>query len=128
MRLEHIPIVLGVIASLMAAFVLYDAASPEAARPFRERRRRQRAEINAAGEWLVGIGIASLAAALFGGESWRWTTVAVMTGTALIIAGAIFNRAYLREMLLYRGAARRTEEHETPPVAKKDDDRKLRIR
>ena len=128
MRLEHIPIVLGVIASLMAAFVLYDAASPEAARPFRERRRRQRAEINAPGEWLVGIGIACLAAALFGGEGWRWTTVAVMTGTALIIAGAILNRGYLREMLLYRGAARRTEEHEVPPVAHKDDDRKLRIR
>ena len=128
MRLEHIPIVLGVIASLMAAFVLYDAASPEAARPFRERRRRQRAEINAPGEWLVGIGIACLAAALFGGERWRWTTIAVMTGTALIIAGAILNRGYLREMLLYRGAARRTEEHEVPPVAHKDDDRKLRIR
>jgi hypothetical protein len=128
MRLEHIPIVLGVIASLIAAFVLYDAASPEAARPFRERRRRQRAEINAPGEWLVGIGIACLAAALFGGERWRWTTVAVMTGTALITAGAILNRGYLREMLLYRGAARRTEEHEVPPVAHKDDDRKLRIR
>ena len=51
-----------------------------------------------------------------------------MTGTALIIAGAVLNRGYLREMLLYRGAARRTEEHEVPPVAHKDDDRKLRIR
>ena len=27
-----------------------------------------------------------------------------------------------------RGASRRTEEHETPPTAHKDDDRKLRIR
>ena len=41
---------------------------------------------------------------------------------------AIINRAYLREMLLFRGASRRTEEHETPPTAYKDDDRKLRIR
>ena len=128
MRLEHIPIVLGVIAGLMAAFILYDAASPDAARPFRERRRRQRAEINSPGEWLAGIGMACLAAALLGGERWRWTTIAVMAGAALIVAGALLNRAYLREMLLYRGAARRTEEHEVPPVAHKDDDRKLRIR
>ena len=128
MRLEHIPIVLGVIVSLLALVVLYDAASPEAARPFRERRRRQRAEINVPGEWLVGIGIASLAVALFGGEAWRWTTVAVMTGTALIVVGAVLNRSYLREMLLFRGAARRTEEHEVPPVAHKDDERPLRIR
>lgn len=128
MRLEHIPIVLGVIVSLLALVVLYDAASPEAARPFRERRRRQRAEINVPGEWLVGVGIASLAVALFGGEAWRWTTVAVMTGTALIVVGAVLNRSYLREMLLFRGAARRTEEHEVPPVAHKDDERPLRIR
>ena len=128
MRLEHIPIVLGVIASLLALAVLYDAAAPESARPLRERRRRQRAEINVPGEVLVGVGIASLAAALFGGEEWRWTTIAVMTGAALILVGAILNRSYLREMLLFRGAARRTEEHEVPPVAHKDDDRPLRIR
>jgi hypothetical protein len=128
MRLEHIPIVLGVIAALLAAFVLYDAFSPESARPFRERRRRQRAELNVPGQILVGVGIASLAVALFGGERWRWTTIAVMTGTALIILGGVLNRGYLREMLLFRGAARRTEEHEVPPVAHKDDDRKLRIR
>ncbi len=128
MRLEHIPIVLGVIASLLALVVLYDAASPEAGRPHTERRRRQRAEINVPGEWLVGVGIASLAVSLFGGETWRWTTVAVMTGMALIVVGALLNRAYLREMLLFRGPARRTEEHEVPPIAHKDDKRPLRIR
>jgi protein-S-isoprenylcysteine O-methyltransferase Ste14 len=128
MRLEHIPIVLGSIVSLLAAFVLYDAFASENVRPFRERRRRQRAEINVPGEVLVGLGIGALAAALFGGETWRWTTIAVMTGTVLIIVGAVLNRAWLREMLLYRGAARRTEEHEVPPVAYHDDSRKLRIR
>ena len=128
MRLEHIPIVLGSIVSLLAAFVLYDAFASENVRPFRERRRRQRAEINVPGEVLVGLGIAALAAALFGGEVWRWTTIAVMTGTVLIVLGGILNRAWLRETLLYRGAARRTEEHEVPPVAYQDDDRKLRIR
>jgi hypothetical protein len=128
MRLEHIPIVLGTIAGLLAAFVLYDAFAPESARPFRERRRRQRAEVNVPGQVIVGLGIACLSAALFGGEAWRWTTVAVMTGALLIVLGAVLNRGYLREMLLFRGAARRTEEHEVPPVAYRDDDRKLRIR
>lgn len=128
MRLEYIPIVFSALFFLVAAFVFYDAVRPESARPFRERRRRQRAELNVPGEIMVAFGIACLAAALAGGEAWRWTTVAVMCGTALILTGAILNRAYLREMLLFRGASRRTEEHETPPSAYKDDDRKLRIR
>ena len=128
MRLEYLPIVFGSIFALIAAFVLYDAASPESARPFRERRRRQRAELNVPGEGLVGIGTACLAAALFGGERWRWTTIAMMVGTVLVVIGAILNRGYLREMMLFRGAARRTEEHEVPPIAHKDDERKRRIR
>ena len=119
---------LGAFACLRAAFVFYDAFTSETARPFRERRRRQRAEINVPGQVLVGGGMAALAAALFGGEAWRWTTVVVIIGTALLIAGGILNRAWLREMLLFRGSARRTEEHEVPPVAHRDDDRKLRIR
>ena len=128
MRLEYIPIVFSALFFLVAAFVFYDAVSPESARPFRERRRRQRAELNVPGEIMVAFGIACLAGALAGGEAWRWTTVAVMCGTVLILTGAILNRAYLREMLLFRGASRRTEEHETTPTAFKDDDRKLRIR
>jgi hypothetical protein len=108
--------------------MLYDAIRPEAGRPFRERRRRQRAEINVTGEAIAAFGLLCLSAALFGGERWRWTTVAVIAGTTLLIVGTVLNRGYLREMLLFRGAARRTEEHEVPPVAHKDDDRKIRIR
>lgn len=128
MRLEYIPIVFSGLFFLVAAFVFYDAVGPEAPRPFRERRRRQRAELNVPGEIMVAFGIACLAGALAGGEAWRWTTVAVMAGTVLILIGAVLNRNYLREMLLFRGASRRTEEHESPPTAHKDDDRKLRIR
>lgn len=128
MRLEYIPIVLGTIVSLIAAFIIYDAVSPPAARPFQERRRRQRAELNIPGEWMVGLGTFCLAGALFGGENWRWTTVAVLAGTVLIILGGVMNREYLREMLLFRGAARRTQEMELPPDLKPRDDRPLRIR
>ena len=128
MRLEYIPIVFGVIFGLVAGLLLFDAVRPETNRPFRERRRRQRAELNVSGEAIAAFGLLCLAAALFGGESWRWTTVSVIAGTALLILGGILNRGYLREMLLFRGPARRTEEHEVPPVAHKDDDRKMRIR
>lgn len=129
MRLEYIPIVLGVIFALVAAFILYDAFSPGGAAPLRERRRRQRADINVPGEIMAGLGTACLSAALFGGEVWRWTTVAVIAGTVLIVLGATFNRAYLREMLFFRGASRRTEENEVPPVApRKDDEPRMRIR
>ena len=128
MRLEYIPIVLGTIVLLMAAFIIYDAVSPEAVRPFRERRRRQRAELDVPGEWMVGLGTACLAAALFGGERWRWTTIAVLAGVILIVIGAVLNRGFLKEMLLFRGAARRTGEMELPPELRPKDDRPLRIR
>lgn len=128
MRLEYIPIVLGTIVSLAAAFIIYDAVSPESARPFRERRRRQRAELDVPGQWMVGIGTACLAAALFGGERWRWTTIAVISGTVLIVLGAVMNRRYLREMLLFRGAARRTGEMQVPPDLGPKGDGPRRIR
>lgn len=129
MRLEHIPIVLGVLFCLIAAGIIYDAAASGYVRPHRERRRRQRAELDTAGEWLVGLGTACLGAALIGGERWRWTTIAVLSGVVLIVLGAILNRSYLREMLLFRGAARRTGEMEVPPEAgRKDGDPPLRIR
>ncbi len=128
MRLEQYPIVLGVLVCLIAAGIIYDAVSPEQARPFKERRRRQRAELNTVGEWFVALGTACLGAALIGSEGWRWGTVAVLAGVALLIVGVIMNRAFLKEMLFFRGASRRTEEIEVPSDAPKKDERKLRIR
>ena len=124
MRLEYIPVVLGVAVLLVAAGILFDAASPEAARPFRERRRRQRAELDTAGEWLVGFGVACLGVSLIGNEVWRWTTIVVISGVVLIVIGALMNRAYLREVLFFRGAARRGDGKEIP----RNHDFKLRIR
>jgi hypothetical protein len=48
-----------------------------------------------------------MAAALIGRDTWRWGTVTVLAGSALLILGAIMNRQYLKEVLLFRGAARR---------------------
>jgi hypothetical protein len=125
MRLELIPVLLGVLFILLSAGIIYDAAAPSSIRPFRERRRRQRAEIDRTGEWFVALGIACLGASMIGNELWRYTTIVVIAGVALLITGAILNRGDLREILLFRGAARRGHESDTipepPPL-------KLRIR
>ena len=114
MRLEYIPVVLGVLVLVMAAGLIFDAIHPDERRPFRERRRRQRAELDIPGEWLVGLGTACLGVSLIGNEVWRWTTIAVISGIVLIVIGAILNRSYLREMLLFRGKARRSGKMEIP--------------
>jgi hypothetical protein len=128
MKLEQFPLVLGVLVLVIAAAIIFDAISPGTGRPFRERRRRQRAEINTPGEWLVALGTACLGAALIGREDWRWGTIAVIAGSTLLVLGGILNRAFLKEVLLFRGASRRTGEMETPPVAQKKDEPRLRIR
>ena len=129
MRLEYLPVVIGVLVILLGAGIVYDAASPAASRPFNERRRRQRAEIDTPGEWLVALGTLCLGASLIGNEVWRWTTVMVIAGIVLLTVGVVMNRTFLREVLLFRGPARRTSEFETPPIAQpRNDEPRLRIR
>jgi len=122
MRLELIPVVLGVLVLLVAAAIVYDAIRPDDSRPHTERRRRKRAELDIPGEWLVGLGTACLGVSLIGNEVWRWTTIAVISGIVLIVLGTILNRSYLREMLLFRGKSRRSE---NPPAR---EEMRLRIR
>lgn len=128
MRLEHIPIVLGVLVCLIAAGIIYDGVGPEDLRPFKERRRRRRASPNRPGETLVGLGTLCMGAALVGRDEWRWATVVVFAGIALLLIGAVLNRAYLKEMLLFRGAARRGESDDSAPVAEEAKKPPMRIR
>ena len=116
MKLEQFPIVFGILVLLIAIAIAYDSMSPEERRPFRERRRRQRAELNRTGEMFVALGTASVAAALVGRDSWRWGNIAIFTAVALLIVGAAFNHNFLREMLLFRGASRRAAPDEAPPT------------
>ena len=129
MKLAQFPILLGIIVLLIALAIGYDSMSPEERRPFKERRRRKRADLNRGGELLVAMGTASMAAALIGRDSWRWGTIAVFIGVALLVSGAALNRPFLKELLLFRGAARRATPNEAPPP--KPDDVKppnMRIR
>ena len=109
MRLEQFPILLGALVILVGLTILLDAWQAGGVAPLRERRRRTRATPHKAGQTLVALGIFCMAAALIGRDTWRWGTISVLAGTTLIVIGALMNRAYLREVLLFRGAARRGE-------------------
>jgi hypothetical protein len=109
MRLEQFPILLGVIVALVGLTILLDAWQAGGVAPLRERRRRTRATPHKAGQTLVAFGVFCMAASLIGRDTWRWGTISVLAGTSLIVIGALMNKAYLREVLLFRGAARRGE-------------------
>jgi hypothetical protein len=107
MRLEQLPILIGVLIALLGLTILLDAWQAGGVAPLRERRRRARAVPNKAGQSLVALGTLCMAAALIGRDTWRWGTIAVLAGMTLLVIGAILNRIYLKEVLLFRGAARR---------------------
>jgi hypothetical protein len=107
MRVEQFPLLLGVLVALAGLTILLDAWQAGGVAPLRERRRRARAVPNKGGQTLIALGTMCMAAALLGRDTWRWGTISVLTGAVLLILGAAMNRAYLKEVLLFRGAARR---------------------
>jgi hypothetical protein len=107
MKLEQVPILLGVLVALVGLTILLDAWQAGGVSPLRERRRRTRAVPHKAGQSLVALGTLCMAAALMGRDTWRWGTISVLAGILLLLIGAFMNRAYLREVLLFRGPARR---------------------
>ena len=109
MRLEHIPLIIGAIVALIGLAFIADGLMADTARPTTERRRRMRAERSRAGETIVGLGTLCMAAALIGRDTWRYGTVAVLTGGVLLLVGIILNRSFLREALFFRGPARRAD-------------------
>ena len=132
MRLEHLPILLGILVGLVGAGLVGDAWLGDGVAVLRERRRRVRTEPHKGGEALVGAGVLCMAAALIGRDVWRFGTVAVILGAVLVIVGALLNRKYLAELLTFRGAARRGEAGTVPPVPPDASDaagaKRLRIR
>ena len=127
MRLEQIPIVLGIIVALIGLTMALDAWQAGGIAPFRERRRRTRAVPHKLGQTLVAIGTICLGIALIGRDTWKYTTVTVLIGVVLLIVGAIMNRVYLKEVLFFRGAARRGQGGENSRL-KKEPPGKSRIR
>jgi hypothetical protein len=107
MKLEQLPIILGVLIALIGLAIALDAWQAGGVAPLRERRRRTRALPHKAGQTLVALGTLCMGAALIGRDTWRWGTICVMAGSGLLVIGAIMNRQYLKEVLMFRGAARR---------------------
>jgi hypothetical protein len=110
MRLEHLPMLLGILVALVGVGLLADARLADPADVPLERRRRARMERHRVGEGIVGAGVLCMAAALIGGDDWRFGTLAVILGVALVVTGAVLNRKYLRELFAHRGPARRRPE------------------
>jgi uncharacterized membrane protein len=107
MTMEQVPILLGVVMALIGLTILLDAWQTGGVAPLRERRRRTRAMPHKTGQSFVALGTLCMAAALIGRDTWRWGTISVLAGVLLLILGVIMNRTYLKEVLLFRGAARR---------------------
>jgi hypothetical protein len=107
MKLEQLPLLLGILMALVGLTILLDAWQAGGVTPLRERRRRTRTVPHKAGQSLVALGTLCMGAALIGRDTWRWGTISVLAGILLVLIGAIMNRAYLKEVLLFRGAARR---------------------
>ncbi len=114
MRLEQVPLFIGVVVAILGLALVLDAQLPEGFSQSRERRRRARTERNRPGETLMGLGVIAMAAALIGSDEWRFGTLAVLAGVILLGTGAWLNRDYLREFFLFRGASRRGEKRSGP--------------
>lgn len=109
MKLETIPLIMGVIIAIIGLGLIIDARVADRA-PGRERRRRLRLERNRRGELLIGIGVLFMAAAVLGRDTWKYSILAILLGALLLGIGAWMNRSYLRELIFNRGAARRRPE------------------
>ena len=107
MRLETIPLILGVIVCVIGLALVFDAWTPDDVIVKRERRRRPRIERSRGGEAAIGFGIVCMGAAFLGRDTWRYSVIAVIAGAALLLIGALRNRHYLGQAISNRGALRR---------------------
>lgn len=107
MRVETIPVILGILVALVGVGLIADAWLPERVLYRSERRRKERAERHLGGEAAIGLGMLCMAAALIGRDTWKYGTVAVIVGTVLFVSGAWLNREYMKERITNRGALRR---------------------
>lgn len=122
MRIETVPLILGILLGLVGLGLLADAWLPEDAIGVRDRRRAPRTERHHGGEATIGLGVLCIAAALIGRDSWDYVTVAVIAGALLVVIGAWLNRRYLRDRIVNRGALRRGDGHVMKRHEKPDPD------
>lgn len=110
MRLEIVPLIVGVILGLIGLGLVVDAWTPDEIIVKRERRRRPRVERSRGGEAWIGLGIMAMAAAFIGRDTWRYTVVAAIAGGVCLLLGIILSWRYLGSRVANRGALRRRAE------------------
>ena len=120
MRIEIIPLIAAVLVGLIGLGLVLDAWTPDEIIVKHERRRRNRIERHRGGEGAIGLGVLCMAAAFAGRDTWRYSVVAVIAGTVLVLFGAIKNYRYFAAVVSNRGPLRRrqTETVEEPAEVK----------
>src|SRR5215212_10488278 len=107
MRIEIVPLIAAVLVGLIGLGLIFDAWTPDEIIVKHERRRRRRIERDRGGEAAIGFGVLCMAAAFGGRDTWRYSVIAVIAGTVLLVFGAIKNYRYFGATLSNRGALRR---------------------
>jgi Na+/H+ antiporter NhaD/arsenite permease-like protein len=96
MRLEILPIIVGVLIGIIGLGLLFDAWAPDDIIVPQERRRRPRRDRDRLGEALVALGVLAIAAAVIGRDTWRYSIITVIAAAVLLLWGWRRNRSYLR--------------------------------
>ena len=99
MRIEALPLILGVLLGLIGLGLLFDAWAEDGIWKSIERRSRPRMERDRKGEALLGLGVLAMAAAFIGRDTWKYSVVTVIVGSVLMLWGIKRNGAYLRGVM-----------------------------
>ena len=110
MRIEIVPLIVGVLFGLIGLGLVFDAWTPDEILVKRERRRRPRIERNRGGEAAIGFGVLCMAAAFIGRDTWKYSVIAVIAGSVFVLYGVIRNGRFLGQSLSNRGSLRRRPE------------------
>jgi hypothetical protein len=100
MRLEHLPIILGLLFVAAGIALIADALLREEPLMMRDRRKRERAPRHRGGQAAIGLGAIFVAAALIGRDDWRYGTVAVLLGVVAFGTGVSLNWRYVVDFML----------------------------
>ena len=100
MRLEHFPLILGLLFVVAGVALIADALLREQPLMVTDRRKRSRAPRHRGGQVAIGVGTLSVAAALFGRDGWRYGTVAMLLGVVAFGIGVWLNWRYVRDFML----------------------------
>lgn len=126
MRLEQLPILLGIAAAVLGLGLVADGLIPDRSPRRTERRRRSRPTRNRPGEMVLGLGVLAVAAALIGRDSWRYTTLAMVVALVLFAVGLALNIKYVRGLMFGPAAGRtlrRRSADGAPRVGQPEQDR-----